>query len=276
MESILQSIKNVPKLPIIVLICGTVISIYILKWLINRNSKLVSLSGIGDNAKNEILVESDKLIKHRTNTGLNWSLCFWIYIDDLNYKFNKQKQILSWKNCNIWLSKNNDLYIKLEKYDNKHSKIVFERIPIQKWLHISVIYDDRNLDLWINGKLYSSIYLDNIQNFDKNANMTICPNGGFSGYISKFKYYNYAIVRKAVLNIDSIYIQYLLTPFPIIYKIPIIGHILRLIKFLFSFILDLPLISQLFKLLKHIYKFFYGIICNTHNAIIGIIKQTGI
>lgn len=271
MDSIIQKINKFPKLPIIIGTCTIISIIMVLRWLIKRNKTFTSLIGIGKNAKKPVVINPKQLVKHSKNNGLNWTLGFWIYIDDLNYKFNKDKHILDWDNCKIWLSKDNHLYITLKNYNNKNSKIIYERIPIQKWLHIAIIYEDRYLDLWINGKLYTSIFLDNLQKFNTNSEMVICPKGGFSGHISKFKYYNYAITRKAVLNIDSVYMQYALTPFPILLKIPIIGHILRFILFLYNFAMDLPLIKPIINIITKIYRFFIDMLCNIYK----VFRQVG-
>ena len=148
------------------------------------------------NCKNTI--QSDLFIPSLHNNGNNWSINFWIYIKDLSYNYAINKSILEWDNCNIWLTKSdNGIVIQIPVYYNEPQQIIYKNLPIQKWINIAVILENRYLDLWINNKLYVSKYLKNlpIQKFNNDALITL-KNKSFSGYISKFQYFNFKLPRE--------------------------------------------------------------------------------
>lgn len=71
--------------------------------------------------------------------------------------------------------------------------VTIEGIPIKKWVCVIVRINNQNiLDVFINGKLMKRKRLSGVvrQNYD---NVYINMNGGFSGYLSSLRYYNYAL-----------------------------------------------------------------------------------
>ena len=80
-------------------------------------------------------------------------------------------------------NKNNDIY----------EDIYIEGIPIKKWVNIVVRVDNQNImDVFINSKMMKRKKLSGIvrQNYD---NIFINMNGGFSGFLSGLRYFNYSI-----------------------------------------------------------------------------------
>ena len=158
-------------------------------------------------SREEKTLEKDEFDKPVTKKGLGWSLSFWIYVDDWTYKYDKNKYIILWDdNIAIWLpQKKNELNIEIPIFETRcgltSERIVYSGIPLQKWLHVTIILEQRNLDLWINGKLYSSRYLKNIPKQKPINNMEICPEGGYHGYISRLRYYSYPLPRENPFSI---------------------------------------------------------------------------
>ena len=68
-----------------------------------------------------------------------------------------------------------------------------KNIPLQKWVHILMSVNNRTNDVYIDGKLVSTCMLQGVGMNDKNASMVLCPDGGFSGYTSKLRYYARAV-----------------------------------------------------------------------------------
>lgn len=72
-------------------------------------------------------------------------------------------------------------------------EISIENIPIKKWVNLIIRCSSQNVvDVFINGTLVQRVKLYNTvkQNYD---NVYISQNGGFDGFISNLKYYNYSI-----------------------------------------------------------------------------------
>ena len=87
---------------------------------------------------------------------------------------------------NIFTNENNN-------DDHFYEDVNIEGIPINKWVCIIVRVNNQNvMDVFINGKLMKRSKLPGVvkQNYD---NVYINMNGGFSGYLSSLKYYDYAI-----------------------------------------------------------------------------------
>tara|TARA_B100001093_G_scaffold84845_1_gene76454 strand:- start:459 stop:1166 length:708 start_codon:yes stop_codon:yes gene_type:complete len=133
--------------------------------------------------------------------GLSFSTSFWIYIKDWNYKFMAEKEIFNKGGFKCILTpRSNDLVVEIPIFASKESeKIVFKNVPLQKWLNVAIIVDNRHIDLWINGKIYHSKHLVNLPLFKENRPLLVCDNRGFDGYISSFYYWDKP-VSKVVLH----------------------------------------------------------------------------
>lgn len=104
---------------------------------------------------------------------------------------------------------NDDQYVK-DSGDNNIScsnvteqEVVIENIPLQKWNHFAVAANTRTMDVYLNGKLVRSQAFNNVINTGdfNSGGITVTPNGGFGGFISKVQYYNYFITPQEAYNI---------------------------------------------------------------------------
>lgn len=68
-----------------------------------------------------------------------------------------------------------------------------ESVPIQTWTNLIMTLNNRALDLYLDGKLVRTCVLPGVPKLNPASNIQICPNGGFSGYISNFSYIANAI-----------------------------------------------------------------------------------
>ena len=71
--------------------------------------------------------------------------------------------------------------------------ITIENINIQKWVNLIVTFNNRTLDVYINGKLVKSTPFDNIIVSGSTSGISITPNGGFGGFVSKTQYFPHFI-----------------------------------------------------------------------------------
>ena len=84
-----------------------------------------------------------------------------------------------------------------------YEDIIIEGIPIKKWVCIIVRVNNQNIiDVFINGKLMKRKKLSGVirQNYD---DIYINMNGGFSGYLSSLRYYNYALGTFEISSVTS-------------------------------------------------------------------------
>ena len=72
-------------------------------------------------------------------------------------------------------------------------------IPIQRWIHVSIILDNKTLDVYLNGKLKRSCTYDNVPKI-YNKNVYVTQDGGFKGFLSDMQYYNKPLSANQVYN----------------------------------------------------------------------------
>lgn len=163
------------------------------------------------NGKNSIVVPQDPdnldtVMLYRSEnqqSGIEFSYSFWIIIQDYNYNTKGEyKHIFhkgdkSGKNtyCPKVFLKNdtNTLSIVLNLIDNTDSpNIDIENIPLNKWVHVSLVVKQRLLEIFINGNLKKNYELKAIprQNFN---DLWVNLDGGFEGFLSKFQYHRRAL-----------------------------------------------------------------------------------
>lgn len=145
--------------------------------------------------------------------GVNYSVQYWMYIADWDYKFGQEKDILKRVAANntsvvgprIFLSPtDNTLNVRVSLFsadgtagaatpgaettgDSQTCSV--ENVPLQSWFSVSVTVFQRNLDIYINGRLVKSCVLTGIPR-PATGDMILNDNGGFSGTICNVDYYN--------------------------------------------------------------------------------------
>lgn len=132
--------------------------------------------------------------------GADNSVQFWMYIKDWDYEFGKKKSILyrkdsttpAFRNPDISLHPtDNSIDVKVSIYPGDQSStsstgdsftLTVENVPLQSWFSISVTVFQRNLDVYINGKLVKSAVLPGVPR-PAAGDIIVADGGGFSGQI---------------------------------------------------------------------------------------------
>ena len=202
------------EIPTVVkVIFGIVFLIYIsyklLKWFGPNRSILQEEIG---SAKVEKVYKPSQMVLSSPLKGLSFSTSFWIFLKDWNYRYLMDKVIFMKGStdviggtiglkCGLGESMN-DLYVSMPVYGSTApEKISYEDLPLQKWIHVCIVLENRTLDLWLNGRLYNSKHLPNLPKIKEKEKVTFCPDGGFSGYISRVYHYPYALGKGAVISL---------------------------------------------------------------------------
>ena len=156
----------------------------------------------GGNAKNAVTVKATKFPSNKASVDYTFSI--WIYVNSWNYRYGSTKVIYQRADGNntIFAPKvslgqsTNKLQISMTSYpDSGVTKTPtandwdINNIPIQKWCNIIVSTNNRAVDTYIDGKLVNTNVLKGVPMTNKNYSALLCPGGGFSGEISKFKYF---------------------------------------------------------------------------------------
>lgn len=137
----------------------------------------------------------------------DYTYSIWFYINDWNYRFGETKVMYGRTDSNnnpspaISLApSNNDLSVTLALYPNSSQSMSQELytcsikdVPLQRWTNLIMSLNNRALDLYLDGKLVKTCMLPGVPKMNNLSALQISPDGGFSGFISAFKYFPYAI-----------------------------------------------------------------------------------
>jgi hypothetical protein len=134
--------------------------------------------------------------------GIEFSYTLWLFIDDTTYNSStKQKHIFHKGDPNgnplqcpgVWLAPDrNMIEINLNTYEKVSEKCQIGNIPLNKWFCLCIVVINNNVDIYINNNLKKRCKLEGLpkQNYGK---VYIARDDGFDGFISKLRYWNYAL-----------------------------------------------------------------------------------
>jgi len=134
--------------------------------------------------------------------GAEFTLAFWMFINDFSFKYGSWKHVIhkgnknSWPNRapGIWLHpKENTMRFYMNTYNSVAGNYIdIENIPVQKWFHITVSVNQLSMDVYVNGNMRKSIRFSSLpkQNY---GDFYVQNFRGFDGYMTRIIYYNYTI-----------------------------------------------------------------------------------
>jgi hypothetical protein len=134
-------------------------------------------------------------------TGVAYSISTWIYLNPTNIskEINKDINIIKRGNFNLLMDiVKNELKLVIPVYSGPNEELVFPNFPIQRWVNITITVNNRKVDLWLNGKLYSSKQLNNLIANNQNDNLFFGP---FNGQIARTYYHKYDLSRLEIVDI---------------------------------------------------------------------------
>jgi hypothetical protein len=163
-------------------------------------------------------LKNNKFTVKNSELGLEFSYSVWIYIQDWTH---------GWKNIfvkgsgspgsstsdepassqlrapGLWLYPDtNSLHARINTYASPNEGCDIKNIPLQKWVHIGYVLNNRTVDMYIDGKLERSCVLRGVPKLN-DSELVVCDNNGFFGKISNLVYYKYALKPEDIHNIYS-------------------------------------------------------------------------
>ena len=94
-------------------------------------------------------------------------------------------------------------YEKTKKSSVGYSIIEFKNIPIQRWINLVLLVNNRHIDLWINNELIESRYLPNVPLLSNITFDTVSCRDGFNGYISALTVWDHLITRNMIYYLTT-------------------------------------------------------------------------
>ncbi len=130
------------------------------------------------------------------------------YIDpntgaDISFR-NGTQQTLPFPNISpgVFVKKDkNTLVIFQNTYNNILENVEVENIPMNKWFHLAIRVENKNMDVFINGKIASSYLLTSPpkQNY---GNLYIAHGDGFNGKMSSLRYFSKSLSGTQINDIN--------------------------------------------------------------------------
>jgi len=217
MSSIYAKMKQGNVLVIVVVVAVAVTILYVLYFYISRFVRNVMSYAKGSpyliedtkDARKRVVIFQDPnregsiTLPRSMNEegGIEFSYSVWLFVDNYNYKLGEMKHVfhkgneLAYPLCapGVFLLENkNALRVKMNTYKKIEESVDVDNIPVGKWFCLILICKGQQLDVYINGNLKKSLKMSGIpkQNY---GDVYVNRSGGFSGYLSRLRYYDYAL-----------------------------------------------------------------------------------
>jgi hypothetical protein len=154
-----------------------------------------------------------------SQTEGSYGMQFWMFIKDWNYSYGKEKPVVirsdptnrAISNPRVYLHPtDNSMKIMVSVFPtnggggssktqpaphgssgSQHDDVFIcevPNLPLQTWFSVGITVFDRNLDIYIDGKLVKSCFLSGVPK-PAAGDLEITPNGGFSGTMCGFYHY---------------------------------------------------------------------------------------
>jgi hypothetical protein len=188
-----------------------IVLVVVIVILVNRAKKNKANVSVLMGAPTDAFDLKDKSFPVKnSDEGLEFSYSVWIYVQDWTR---------GWKNIfvkgdkvdgagtnsarapGLWLYPDtNALHARINTFASPNEGCDIKNIPLQKWVHIAYILNNRTVDIYIDGKLERSCVLRGVPKLNDEP-VRVCDNGGFFGKISNLVYFRYAMKPDEVYKI---------------------------------------------------------------------------
>ena len=219
-----NSVDILKWLVIIVIACLLFVLVFkIIEWASGKKNTAASnspvlISNAVDAWHSDVANKSYKVTS--TTQGLAYSYSMWIYVADWNYNFGNLKNVMVRSNdrstaASPDISFDRDLnnlvirqsYTGGAKSGNVDFYCDIKNFPLQKWVNLIVVLNNRTMDTYVNGKLERSCVIPGVPYIANTAPVKFAQATGgskltgFFGKLSQCQYFNYAIQQDEILKL---------------------------------------------------------------------------
>jgi len=203
---------------ILLAILAVAIIVIVIVVIVNNNKNKNNKNIIIDTPVNAFGLKDNKFTVKNSELGLEFSYSVWIYIQDWTHGWKNifvkgsgspgsstpdQPASSQLRAPGLWLYPDtNSLHARINTYASPNEGCDIKNIPLQKWVHIAYVLNNRTVDMYIDGKLERSCVLRGVPKLN-DSDLVVCDNNGFFGKISNLVYYKYALKPEDVHNIYS-------------------------------------------------------------------------
>lgn len=185
---------------------------YLISYLVSRReSDAVVILKAPVNAYDGRLKNKKTKVPKSVN-GLVFTYSYWMYIGNWNYRFGELKNIFVKGNeensapAMYLYPRTNSIRAAIATYSEDGMEYCdVKNVPLQKWVHVGYVLNNRTVDIYVNGKLERSCVLKGVPRLN-NGPVRLAASGGssqsgFYGKLSKFIYYPRALMPDELYKI---------------------------------------------------------------------------
>jgi len=203
---------------ILLVILAIAIIVIVIVVIVNKNRNRNNQNIIIDTPVNAFGMRNNRFTVKNSELGLEFSYSVWIYIQDWTHGWKNifvkgsgspgssvagQRASSQLRAPGLWLYPDtNSLHARINTYASPNEGCDIKNIPLQKWVHIGYVLNNRTVDMYIDGKLERSCVLRGVPKLN-DSELIVCDNNGFFGKISNLVYYRYALKPEDIHNIYS-------------------------------------------------------------------------
>ena len=194
-----------------ILIVSLVIFLFVYYYIFGKNYTNVLCGSSQFKGDFNAFISNTKL--PISETGNKYSYTFWINITNLpensewNENVNYNKQIIyRFGSPNVMYNVMKHHLIIQVAYKDKldminYSNIILDNLPNQKWTFIGIVVDNLYVDIYLDGKRFTSAKLPHVP-FIFNRNIYLGEkNNNFNGHMSDIRYYNSGLNEKDIASV---------------------------------------------------------------------------
>ena len=192
----------------ILMISFFLIVLYIIYNYLTTSSGMLVSSVKAGNVPSTVDVSK---IDSGANASANFAYSIWFNINDWNYQQGSPKPLIQRVSAqgagyyapNIYFDNTiNNLIVSMNTISTTNETCTVTNIPIQRWTHLVVSVYGKTLDTYINGKLVNTCILNYVPRVGVSSNnVSICPETGFNGWVTKAQYFADSIDPQTAWNL---------------------------------------------------------------------------
>jgi len=146
-------------------------------------------------------------VSNDSRYGIEFTYSFWMYVNswstpnqlaggsNLQHILHKGSSEANpqFQAPGIYMDQNsNRIVVKMNTFGNLNEECIVDNIPIGKWVYVTVVVINKNIDIYVNGNLKNRCTLTGIP-MQNVGDMYITQNGGFDGMLGNVQYFNRAL-----------------------------------------------------------------------------------
>jgi hypothetical protein len=199
-------------------------------WIFSPSGKVVLINGLQNGSVSTTISQDPEnkssitiLRSENEKDGIEFTWSVWLYLNGFqdgssyHHVFNKGNVATSTSTGDfpgtttpnnapgLYINPNYDGFrVIMNSFNNPYQEVIeVTDLPMSKWINIVIRVQDRNCDIYVNGRLVKRRIMTEVvkQNYD---DVHVSLNGGFSGYLSNLTYFNRAISITQIQDIISV------------------------------------------------------------------------